>query len=191
MDGPCKWKIKDKACKKFKWFHVPFAPLCSFITIHVNIILQRIQTFAFPFTFLSGLPLIPGKAGSATRWSSSRRAWAEEILLKNASASASVVESQTLFQQGLSNRKFNLKLCIADLCCYLKLFHCVWVWQVCFSRVVDNLGLPNVQFVPHLFWKTAPPQREMPCNGTKKWYIMWGNAKKKRVSIQQINMILF
>lgn len=158
-----------------------FVPPHSFITILVNVILQRTQTFAFPFAFLSGLALIPGKAGSATRWSSSRRAWAEEILLKNASASASVVESHMLFLQGLSNRMFNLKLCTVDLCCYLKLFHCAWVWQVCFSWVVkDNLGQPNVQFVHHLFWKTASPQRKIPFNGMQKWYIMWGNAKKKK-----------
>lgn len=151
-----------------------FVPPCSFIIIHVNIILQlRTQTFSFPFTFLSGLPLIPGKAGSATRWSSSRRAWAEGILLKNTSASAPVVKSQMLFLQGLGNRKFNLKLCMADLCCYLKLFHYVWVWQVYFYWVVNNnVGLPNVDFVSHLsFEKTAPLQQEIPFSAMQKWYV--------------------
>lgn len=130
-----------------------FEPPCCFITTNVNNILRwrRTQTFAFPFALLSGLPLIPGKAGSATRWSSSRRAWAEEILLKNASASASVVESQMLFVQGLCDRKFNLKLCMADLCHYLKLFRCVWVWQVYFYWAVNNnIGLLDVHFVRHL-----------------------------------------
>lgn len=56
--------------------------------------LTGIPVFVFlPFCFLSAFPLIPGRVGSATRWSSNRRAWLEEIILKNASASAPVTES--------------------------------------------------------------------------------------------------
>lgn len=69
----------------------------------------------FVFSFRSEFPLNPGRIGSVTRWSSSRRDWLEAMILKNASASAPVRDSQVLFMFCFMARKHILDLFVPCL----------------------------------------------------------------------------
>ena len=129
--------------------------------------LTGISTFVLSFG--SEFPLIPGRRGRATRWSSSRRPWLEVMILKNASASAPVAKSHELFLGHVTDMKHILDpraLCaISDLLAhYLKSFHCVWAWPVCFCLVVKSSAAhPYVRLVHDLSYsETCPAQREGP-----------------------------
>lgn len=73
------------------------------------------------FPFLSVLPDIPGRDGSVTRWSSIRRPWLEEMMLKNASASAPVTKVSAVVyvvSGGQENAPLNLRthVCLTLAC---------------------------------------------------------------------------
>ena len=86
---------------------------------------------------------------------------------KKSPAVAPVMERQELFQRHFIERKhmLDLALCVfPDLKgVYLKLFHCVWEWHVCFCWAVkSNAALPFVRLVhDSSFSRTVSVQMEM------------------------------